>query len=112
MVISCIKMVGKPERRLEMIRTIQGILGPVRVMPGCIQFYSFQDLENENAFLIFEQWETEEDAIRFIRSREFQKITALSLQLTEPPSFSYYTISITRGLELIDEVLGAAETET
>ena len=97
---------------MEMLRTMQGILGPVRVMPGCIQFNSFQDIENENALFIFQQWENEEDAIRFIRSREFRKIAVLSLLLSEPLLFSYHTTSTTRGLELIDEVLGKAETET
>ena len=62
----------------------------------------YNDVEDENTFIILERWETQTDLKKFIRSESYrQLLTAMEL-LAEPPDIKINAISYTAGLEAIE----------
>ncbi|HEX3035677.1 MAG TPA: antibiotic biosynthesis monooxygenase, partial [Thermodesulfobacteriota bacterium] len=77
-----------------------------RVQPGCISCYFYQDVENENAFILVEEWTTRETLEGHIREKNYRKLLALMDFLSEPPQVKFNTISSTQGMEYVVRVLG------
>ena len=98
-------MTVRPEERVGFLKTVRGILEPTRVEPGCISFYFYQDIENENAFTLVQEWETKEDLDRNIHKENYKRLLAVMDLLSEPPEIKINTVSQSVGLEYIEEVL-------
>lgn len=101
MIIAILKMVVRPEKRDDIIEIIKGILEPTRVKKGCLDYHFYQDFEDENTFIILEQWATQQDLEKFIRSENYRRLLAVMDLLAEPPEVKINAISYTAGLEAI-----------
>ena len=95
-------MVVRPERRTDLLETMRGMLEPTRVERGCLSYHLYQDLEDKNAFVLLEEWATQEDLERHIRTDNQQRILALLDLLSKQPEFRFNTVSHTAGIELIE----------
>jgi len=109
MVISTSRMIVRSERRGDLIKTMKGILEPVRVERGCLSYRLYNDVENRNAFVLLEEWATQEDLDRHIRTENEQRILALMDLLSVQPELRFNTVSQTAGMELIEDVLKTAK---
>lgn len=101
MIIVILKMVVRPEKREDLIETIRGILEPTRVEKGCLDYHLYQDFEDANSFVVLEQWATQQDLERFVRSNNYRQLLAAMDLLAEPPEVKINAISYTAGLEAI-----------
>ena len=101
MIIVILRMVVKPEKREDLMKTVRGILEPTRVENGCIDYNFYQDVEDNNTFVILEEWETQQDLERFIRSENYRRLLTAMELLAEPPEIKINAISYTAGLEAI-----------
>jgi len=48
------------ERRTEALAAAIAVMRAVREQPGCISFVISEDLEDASAFLVFQEWSSEE----------------------------------------------------
>lgn len=101
MIIVILKMVVRPEKREDFLEIIRGILEPTRVENGCLDYSFYQDFEDNNSFVILEQWANQQDLERFVRSENYRQLLAAMELLTEPPEVKINAISYTAGLEAI-----------
>jgi len=100
-----LKMIVRPERRDDLLDTMKGMLEPTRVERGCLSYRLYEDIENRNAFILLEEWATQEDLERHIsKDNQRQLLTLLDL-LSEQPELRYNTVSHTAGMDLIENVL-------
>ena len=104
MIIVILKMVVRPEKREDLIEIIRGILEPTRVEKGCLDYHLYQDFEDANTFVVLEQWATQQDLERFVRSNNYRQLLAAMDLLAEPPEVKINAISYTAGLEAIKAV--------
>ncbi|MGE5444241.1 MAG: putative quinol monooxygenase [Ignavibacteriales bacterium] len=111
MIGATLRMIVLPEKREEFLRNIRGILEPTRVEPGCKSYHFYQDIENENAFILVEEWEAKASLDSHIHKDSYRILLNLMDLLSEPPQISFNTISTTRGMEYIGEVLGLDKSE-
>jgi len=102
-----LKMIVQPEKRREIIETIQGMLEPTRVERGCLSYRLYEDVENKNALVLLEEWATQEDLEKHISKDKLRLLSLLNL-LSEQPKFQFNTVSHTAGIELIEDVLSKA----
>jgi quinol monooxygenase YgiN len=109
MIIVTLSMVVKPEERDNLMQIVRMILEPTRVEKGCLNYHCYQDIEDENAFAILEQWQTQEDLERFIQSKNYQQLLTAMELLTEAPEIKINAISYTAGLEAIKKARGIVE---
>ena len=105
MIVVTLRMVVAPEKREDFLKTIRGILEPTRVEPGCKSFYFYQDIEDKNAFILVEEWETKADLDSHIHKDSYRKVLALMDLLSEPPEIKFNTVSHVAGMEYVAEVL-------
>ena len=109
MIIVTLSMVVKPEEKENLLEIVRMILEPTRVEKGCLNYHCYQDVEDENAFVILEQWQTQQDLERFIQSRNYQQLLTAMELLTEAPEIKINAISYTAGLEAIKRARGDVE---
>ena len=105
MILSTLKMIVRPERRRDLLETMRGMLEPARVERGCLSYRLYEDVENRNAFVLLEEWATQEDLERHISKDNQRRLLALMDLLSEQPEFRFDTVSHTAGMDLIEDVL-------
>jgi quinol monooxygenase YgiN len=105
MIMATLRLKVRPDKRDGFIKTIRGMLEPTRVEQGCISFYFYQDIEDENTFTLMEEWETNPDFNSHIHRDSYKKLLALMELLSEPPEIKINTVSERSGLEYVEDVL-------
>jgi quinol monooxygenase YgiN len=109
MIIVTLSMVVKPEERENLLEIVRMIVEPTRVEKGCLSYHCYQDVEDENAFVILEHWQTQQDLERFIQSRNYQQLLTAMELLAEAPEIKINAISYTAGLEAIEKAREGVE---
>jgi quinol monooxygenase YgiN len=104
-IIATLKMIVRPERRSDLLETMRGMLEPARVERGCLGYRLYEDVENRNAFVLVEEWNTPKDLERHIRTDNQRRLLALMDLLSEQPELRFNTVSHTAGMDLIENVL-------
>ena len=105
MILSTLRMLVRPERRRDLLETMRGSLEPVRVERGCLSYRLYEDVEDRNAFVLLEEWATQEDLERHISKDNQHRLLALMDLLSEQPELRFNTVSHTAGMDLIENVL-------
>lgn len=109
MILSILRMIVRPERRSDLLGAMRGMLEPARVERGCLSYHLYEDIENRNAFVLLEEWATQEDLERHISKDSQRRLLALMDLLSEKPELRFNTVSHTAGLDLIENVLKTAD---
>lgn len=105
MIFATLRMNVRPEKRIDLLETIRGMLEPARVERGCLSYRLYEDIEDRNTFVLMEEWKTQNDLERHIRTDNHHRLMALMDLLSEQPELRYNTVSHTSGMELIEGVL-------
>jgi quinol monooxygenase YgiN len=104
-ILVTLKMIVRPEKRRDLLETMRGMLEPSRVERGCLSYRLYEDVENRNAFVLLEEWATQEDLERHISKDNQRQLLALMDLLSEQPELRFNTVSHTAGMDLIENVL-------
>ena len=107
MILATLRMVVRPDRRNDLLETMRGMLEPTRVERGCLSYRLYEDVENRNAFVLLEEWATQEDLERHISKDSQRWLLSLMDLLSEPPELRFNTVSHAAGMDLIENVLKA-----
>ena len=105
MILATLKMIVHPEKRRDLLETMRGMLEPARVERGCLSYHLYEDVEDRNAFVLVEEWETQGDLEKHIRTDNQRRVLALMDLLSEQPELRFNTVSHTAGMELIEGIL-------
>jgi len=109
MIQASLRIVAPPEKRDDILRTFRSLPGPTRVAPGCLGCRIYGDMEDENAIIYVEEWQTTEDLERRLQSEQYRRILAMIEISTEAPELRFNTISETTGLEYLAAVRGVRD---
>ena len=90
-----------PAKQLEVVQTLQSLIEPVRTETGCKSYCTFCDINDQNHFILLEEWNTRKDLDRHIKSERFGVLLGTRALLSEPPDIQIHTVSHTGGMELI-----------
>ena len=105
MIVATLRMIVRAERRRDLLETMRGALEPARVERGCLNYRLYEDVEDRNAFVLLEEWETQQDLERHIRTDNQRRLLALMDLLSEQPEWQFNTVSHTVGMDFIENVL-------
>jgi quinol monooxygenase YgiN len=108
-ILATLRMIVRPERRSDLLETMRGMLEPARVERGCLSYHLYEDVENRNAFVLIEEWETQADLEKHLAKDNQRRLFALMDLLSEQPELRFNTVSKTAEMELIENVLKAEE---
>jgi len=104
-ILATLRMIVRPDRRSDLLEAMRGMLEPARVERGCLSYRLYEDVDNRNALVLLEEWETQEDLERHISKNNQRRLLALMDLLSAQPELRYNTVSHTVGMDLIGNVL-------
>ena len=104
MIVVRITMNVLPEKKKELVQTLLSMIEPTGKEAGCLTYAVFCHIEDENRFILLEEWETREDLENHIRSHRFGVLLGSKTLLCEPPKIQIDMISQSEGMEAIDAV--------
>jgi quinol monooxygenase YgiN len=105
MMVLTLRMQVRAGDRAELLQVVRRMLEPTRVEQGCLGFHFYQDLEDRNAFVFLEEWESRDDLESHMRTESFRELLAVMDLLIKPPRLSIHTVSHTAGIEFVEAVL-------
>jgi len=51
-----------------LLQTLQSLSRDVRQIKGCAAHFIYEDMENDNVFAVYDEWETEEGFKKYLSS--------------------------------------------
>ena len=100
MIIFLIEIKALPEKRKELVQTIQAIGERTRKEKGCMRFHLYKDVENENAFSLMEEWKARKDLHQHLDSEPFSILLGAVNLLSERSDITLSTVWLSNGLNL------------
>jgi len=101
MIDATIKVTVPPEKRKELLQTFKAILGPIRGEQGCLRCNCYVDIEAENLFFFYEEWQSREDLDAHLRSAQFGVLVGAMSLLKIEPEIRINSIASTAGAETV-----------
>jgi quinol monooxygenase YgiN len=83
----------RPEKRKELSQTLVSIVGQVRKESGCLHAGFYQDVDNEEDFLMVEEWATQKDSDDHLRSELFTVFMGAGTLMRRPPEIVIHVVS-------------------
>ena len=99
MVIIFVRINVRPANRQELSQTFLSIVERVRKESGCLHADFYQDAENENDFLVVEEWATQKDSDDHLQSDIFTVIVGAGSLMSRPPEILRHTVFHSSELE-------------
>jgi quinol monooxygenase YgiN len=103
MIQAMIEMQFAPDRVDEALQILRSIVERTRAETGCLGCSVYQDTEMENQIVFAQEWRSEEDLQRHLRSKEYQKVLLVVEMASTPPEIRFDTITRTSGVETIEK---------
>ena len=88
----------------EFLRIVRGVLGPTRAMRGCTSCNLYRNTEELGSYILCSRWQSYEDLIRYIATREVSSVLLAMDLLEARPEVRFETMSNCFGLELAARV--------
>ena len=104
MIIATINIKVIQEKRAELLQTLRSMTKQILKEKGCNSCDFYQDVENENAFILTEEWETQEDVDNHIKSDMFCALLGTKNLLSESPEIKFKVVSYAAGMEAVEKV--------
>ena len=111
MITASLRLVIPQERRGEVLRTLRSLRGPTIAKPGCARCEIYRDALDEGVFLYVEEWGSQEQLDRHVRSKHYRRLLAVMEVAAEKPDVSYDTVSERRSFELVEAVRSSDRTK-
>jgi quinol monooxygenase YgiN len=89
----------------DLLEALRFLITGTRLEPGCRGCSAWAEPDWTVHYL--EEWETEADMRRRVRSPRFTSLLAVMESTTEPPQVQFDFVSTTRGIEYVSEIRGA-----
>lgn len=88
----------------KVVQAIHSITGLTSVQPGCSKFGLYCDVDNDDALILVEEWESREALHKHIQSDDFRVILSLMDSAEKPPALAIHEVSSTAGLDFVEQL--------
>ena len=85
---------------------LRSLIEPTRVETGCISCGLYKDLHDPSIIVWLEEWKTQHDLERHLRSRQYKKVLAAFDMSSSQPVMQFNTVVETKGMQLIADAKG------
>ena len=89
----------RPEKRKELTQTLLSIVEQLRKESGCLHAGFYRNGENEEDFLVVEEWVTQQDSDDHLRSDLFTVLMGAGTLMRRPPEIVIHTVDRSTELE-------------
>ena len=102
MVTATLRVVVPTSKRLEALGALRSLRGPTEAYPNCQRCCLYRDADDENRFLLLQEWTTQAALDQYIRSDLYRTILAVMETASEPPEMRFDTLAQTAGMEVVE----------
>ncbi len=106
MITSTIRITTSENQIGEIIHLLRSLIEPTRVETGCISCGLYKDLHDPSIIIWVEEWNTQDDLERHLRSPHYKKILAAFDMSDAQPDMRFNTVVETKDMQLIAEAKG------
>lgn len=106
MITSTIRITVSDSLNSEIVRLLRSLIEPTRVETGCISCGLYKDLHDPGILIWVEDWDTQDDLERHLRSPQYTKVLAALDMSDAQPELRFDTVVETKGMQLIAEARG------
>ena len=106
LITSTIRITVSDSLNSEIVRLLRSLIEPTRVETGCISCGLYKDLHDPDILIWVEDWDTQDDLERHLRSPQYKKVLAALDMSDAQPELRFDTVVETRGMQLIAEARG------
>lgn len=90
--------------RAEIVELIRPIIGSTEAQPACLFCRLYSETDDDDALVLLQEWRSQKDLDKFIRSHDFKRVLAAMDLASQPPEFTINTISSRAGMELVEKL--------
>jgi quinol monooxygenase YgiN len=101
MIHTVVTIVSPPGKHQGFVQALRSVLGPARVEPGCLSCHLYEDVEVPGSFTLVEDWVSQADFERHLRSEAYRQLLLLMELSPEAPLIQFHSVSGTDGLDVI-----------
>jgi quinol monooxygenase YgiN len=101
MVITTIRMIIPRDKRQEILQTVSSLAGTIRKERGCRRCDFYVDIENTDAFLLIEEWDSPENFDGHVRAAPFSALLGAFTLLSDRPDVRISSVNGIAGMERI-----------
>ena len=87
-----------------MIQALNSLMLPIQLDRGCLGCHLYKDAGESNSLFYVEEWATQKDLEREIRSDRFTRLLSVMESSPKPPVLEFWFTWQTLGLEYIAKV--------
>jgi quinol monooxygenase YgiN len=102
MIFSRVRLLLSETDRRRVITSLTALVGWNRVQPGCRACHLLTDTEDPRALVLWEEWESQEDLDRHLRSEEYRRVLAAIELSQEAPEIRFDTVENRSGFEVVE----------
>jgi quinol monooxygenase YgiN len=106
MIRSVIRMLIPAGKSGEVLKIVGSVVELCRDDPGCLSCHIYEDLREENVFMLEEAWKFKEDLDTHLRTDEYRNLLMVLDLALEEPEIRFDTISSSAGIEIIEKARG------
>jgi quinol monooxygenase YgiN len=101
LIVFSLQLVTSDERRTTLLRTLNSMLGPIRVAPGCLDARLYSDLDKHNTLLLVEEWESRRQFELNLDSQRLNAIVAAIELSSKAPVVRIDTTERQEGVDIL-----------
>jgi len=102
MILSTLRLFPPRDQRLNVLGILRSVQGPAQALSRCLSSRLFEEDGYDEAILYMEQWESEQELNRHIRSNLYNRILVAAELSRTPPEFDFHYIRESRKLDMIE----------
>lgn len=106
MITSTIRITESEHGGGEIVRLLRSLIEPTRVETGCLGCGLYKDMHDPSVVTWMEEWNTQDDLERHLRSPQYKKILAAFDMSSSQPDMRFDTVVETQGMQLIADARG------
>ena len=104
-----VRLVAPKGRREVLLNIFRSLVGRFRAAAGCARCALLEDVQDVDVLEFFVEWRSYEAFVLQVQSELFRQVLIGMEQAAEPPVVEIRTVSRTRGMDLLFEILGEDE---
>ena len=105
MIIFILRLIVPLEKKADIIRMLDLIIGPTEAKPGCLNCRLYNNHWLEEELLLIEEWESQTKFEQHLCSDEFKKTLETMDMASKKPHLAFHTISNTEGIEMVKRLM-------
>jgi len=101
--IVCTIVLTLPEKdRRKVISSLLPLVGSTRVQPGCQVCSMLIDVDDPRVLVLWEEWDTQENLDRHLRSSDYRLVLAAMELSQEAPQMNFNSVNARSGIEVVE----------